>query len=67
MIMYVGLLATSAHAQFLWSERIASITSWPEGEPNAGLDLDANDIIVNGQNTVTNAISGTERFYRLSQ
>ena len=37
------LLALSAHAQFQWANRIASITNWPEGEPNIGLALDTND------------------------
>ena len=37
------MLALPAQAQFLWSERIASTTSWPEGEPNIGLALDTND------------------------
>jgi hypothetical protein len=37
------LSAASAQAQFLWSERIASSTTWPEGEPNIGLALDTNN------------------------
>jgi PKD repeat protein len=36
-------LVASAHAQFQWANRIASTTSWPEGEPNIGLALDTND------------------------
>lgn len=32
----------TAQAQFLWSERIASVSFWPE-EPNIGLALDASD------------------------
>ncbi|MGH7990850.1 MAG: SBBP repeat-containing protein, partial [Limisphaerales bacterium] len=41
--VYVVLLTISAHAQFLWSERIASANDWPDGEPNTGLALDTND------------------------
>ncbi len=37
------LVAPSAHAQFQWANRIASIANWPEGEPNIGLALDTND------------------------
>jgi hypothetical protein len=56
-IIYVALAATSAQAQFLWSERIASTTSWPEGEPNIGLSLDTN-----GNCYVTGWFDGTNNF-----
>jgi Beta-propeller repeat len=36
-------VSVSAAAQFQWGRRIASATDWPEGEPNAGLALDAHD------------------------
>jgi hypothetical protein len=49
-VIYVALLAVSAQGQFLWSEHIASATTWPGGskpgklgEPNIGLALDNND------------------------
>jgi hypothetical protein len=42
-IIYVALLIPSTQAQFLWSQRIASANSLPEGEPNTGLTLDTND------------------------
>ena len=56
-IIYVALLAPSAHAQFQWSQRIASTTSWPEGEPNIGLALDTNDNCY-----VTGFFDGTNNF-----
>ncbi|MBU6409511.1 MAG: SBBP repeat-containing protein, partial [Verrucomicrobia bacterium] len=41
--VYAALSASSVQAQFLWSERVASATSWPQSEPNIGLALDTND------------------------
>jgi hypothetical protein len=37
------VLPAAVQAQFQWSQRIASASNWPEGEPNIGLALDTND------------------------
>ena len=42
-IICAALLASSAQAQFVLSERIAGIADWPEDEPDIGLALDTND------------------------
>ena len=51
------LLALPAQAQFLWSERVASANSSPEGEFNIGLALDTNDNCY-----VTGWFDGTNNF-----
>ena len=49
----------SARAEFLWSERIASVANWPEDEPNIGLTLDTNDnCYVTGNFDGTNDFGG---------
>ncbi len=45
-VLIAGLnlfLAPGAQAQFQWATRMASVSNWPEGEPNIGLALDTND------------------------
>jgi hypothetical protein len=42
-IIYIALGAASAQAQFAWSERVASSTTFPSDEPNIGLILDNQD------------------------
>lgn len=37
------VLPAAVQAQSQWSQRIASVSNWPEGEPDTGLALDTND------------------------
>ena len=56
-IIYVALAATSAQAQFLWSERIVSAATLPSDVPDIGMCLDTN-----GNCYVTGWFDGTNNF-----
>jgi len=55
----VALLTTSTQAQVQWAERIASVASLPEGEPDVGMTMDTNgNCYVTGWFDSTNNFGG---------
>jgi hypothetical protein len=67
-----GLTITlsGAHVVLTWSTNTTSLTVQSTtnlGSPVIWTTNSPAPVVVNGHNTVTNAISGTQQFFRLSQ
>jgi hypothetical protein len=70
LILQLTIILSGANVILTWTNTAAGFTLQSTGSlpsPAVWTPVSPGPVVVNGQNTVTDPISGTQQFYQLSQ